>query len=100
LSREKYVFLDIFSIFCYIYSDNANIKELKMGISYKPLFILLAKNSMKKTDLIEKVGISGTTLAKFAKNEHVSGDTIEKLCLYFNCQPCDIFEVVADKSKK
>jgi DNA-binding Xre family transcriptional regulator len=36
-------------------------------------------------------------LGKFAKNEHVSGDTIEKLCLYFNCQPGDIFEVIPEK---
>ena len=71
-----------------------------MGVSYKPLFILLAQNGMKKTDLIEKVGISGTTLAKFAKNEHVSGETIEKLCLYFKCQPSDIYEVVENEPKK
>jgi DNA-binding Xre family transcriptional regulator len=65
-----------------------------MGISYRPLFVLLAQNGMKKTDLLEKVGISPTTLAKFAKNEHVSGDTIEKLCVYFQCQPGDIYEVI------
>ena len=68
-----------------------------MGISYRPLFVLLAQNGMKKTDLIEKIGLATNTLAKFAKNEHVSGDTIEKLCLYFKCQPGDIYEVVEDK---
>jgi DNA-binding Xre family transcriptional regulator len=67
-----------------------------MGISYKPLFILLAQKGMKKTDLLEKVGISPTTLAKFAKNQHVSGETIEKLCSYFNVQPGDIMEYVPD----
>ena len=67
-----------------------------MGISYKPLFVLLAQNGMSKTDLREKVGISTNTLAKFAKNEHVSGDTLEKLCAYFRCQPGDIVEYVQD----
>jgi DNA-binding Xre family transcriptional regulator len=66
-----------------------------MGISYKPLFVLLAQNGMKKTDLCEKVGLATNTLAKFAKNEHVSGETIEKLCAYFHCQPGDIMEYVA-----
>jgi DNA-binding Xre family transcriptional regulator len=66
-----------------------------MGVSYRPLFVLLAQNGMKKTDLRDKIGISTTTLAKFAKNEHVSGDTIEKLCLYFHCQPSDIYEIVS-----
>ncbi|MDR0474824.1 MAG: helix-turn-helix transcriptional regulator [Treponema sp.] len=60
----------------------------------------MVENSMKKTDLISKVGLSTTIVTKFAKNEHISGDTIEKLCLYFNCQPSDIFEVVADKPEK
>jgi len=67
-----------------------------MGISYKPLFILLAKNSMSKTDLRMKTGISTTTLAKFAKNDYVSGEIIEKLCAYFNCQPGDIMEYVPE----
>jgi len=49
---------------------------------------------MKKKDLIEKVGLTSTIVAKFAKNEHVSGETIEKLCKYFGCQPSDIYEVV------
>jgi DNA-binding Xre family transcriptional regulator len=65
-----------------------------MGVSYKPLFRLMVEQNMKKKDLIEKVGLSSSIVAKFAKNEHVSGETIEKLCLYFNCQPGDIYEVV------
>jgi DNA-binding Xre family transcriptional regulator len=27
----------------------------------------------------------------------VSGEIIEKLCLYFHCQPSDIYEVVPEK---
>jgi DNA-binding Xre family transcriptional regulator len=67
-----------------------------MAISYKPLFILLAKNSLKKTDLRDKLGIATTTLAKFAKGEHVAGVVLEKLCAYFNCQFSDIIEYVPD----
>ena len=67
-----------------------------MGISYRPLFILLAQRGMKKTDLIAKVGLTSPIVAKFAKNEHVSGETLEKLCAYFQCQPGDIMEYVPD----
>ena len=67
-----------------------------MGVSYKPLFVLLAQHGMNKTDLIVKVGLATNTLAKFAKNQHVSGATIEKLCKYFKCQPCDIIEYVPE----
>ena len=68
-----------------------------MGISYKPLFVLLAQNEMKKTDLCEKLGFSPATLAKFAKNEHITGETLEKLCAYFQCQPNDIMMYIPDK---
>lgn len=68
-----------------------------MGISYRPLFVLLAQKSMKKTDLCEKIGLATNTLAKFAKNEHVSGETLEKICAYFDCQPGDIMEYVPEK---
>jgi DNA-binding Xre family transcriptional regulator len=68
-----------------------------MGISYRPLFVLLAQHGMKKTDLCEKIGLGTNTLAKFAKNEPISGTTIEKLCSYFQCQPGDIMEYVPEK---
>jgi DNA-binding Xre family transcriptional regulator len=67
-----------------------------MGISYKPLFHLMVERGLIKKDLLEKVGLTSTIVAKFAKNEHVSGDTIEKLCVYFHCQPNDIYEVVGE----
>jgi DNA-binding Xre family transcriptional regulator len=68
-----------------------------MGISYRPLFVLLASRELKKTDLMSLIGISSGTLARFAKSEAVSLDVIEKLCAYFDCQPGDIMEYVKDK---
>jgi len=70
-----------------------------MGISYRPLFVLLAQRGMKKTDLCAKIGLATNTLAKFAKNQHVSGETIEKICAYFGCQPSDVWEYVPDVGK-
>jgi DNA-binding Xre family transcriptional regulator len=67
-----------------------------MGFTYKPLFKLLIDRSMKKTDLIEKVGISRMTLAKFAKNEYVSMDILDRICKFFNCQIGDIIEYIND----
>jgi len=48
--------------------------------------------------LEKKTGLTSTIVAKFAKSERVSGETIKKLCLYFKCQPSDIYEVVEDKA--
>ena len=68
-----------------------------MAFSYKPLFRLLVDREMKKTDLIKETGISSATLAKLAKGEYLSGESIDKLCAYFQCQPNDIIEYVPDK---
>jgi len=65
-----------------------------MGISYKPLFHLMIERGMIKKDLIAKTGLTSSIVAKFAKNGHVSGETLEKLCAYFDCQPGDIMEYV------
>jgi DNA-binding Xre family transcriptional regulator len=70
-----------------------------MGISYKPLFHLMVERGMIKKDLIDKVGLTSTIVAKFSKNEHISGETLEKLCAFFHCQPNDIFEYVEDGAK-
>ena len=71
-----------------------------MGISYKPLWKLLIDKGLKKTDLLDKIPISPSTLAKLSKNQTVDGKIIEKLCAYFNCQPGDIMEYVPDTGEE
>lgn len=68
-----------------------------MSINYKPLWKLLIDHGMKKTDLIEKVGISKSTLAKMGKGEYVSLEVLDRICNYFNCQLSDIAEHVPVK---
>ena len=63
-----------------------------MSFSYRPLFKKLVDWGMKKTDLAREAGISGPTLARFSRGDYVSGETLEKLCLYFRCQPGDLIE--------
>ena len=63
-----------------------------MGFNYKPLFKLLVDRNMKKTDLHTEVGLSSATLAKLSKKETISGESMEKLCLFFKCQPGDLVE--------
>ena len=69
-----------------------------MGISYKPLLKLLVERNMKRTDLLSEVGLSSATLAKLKKGEPLSGGNIEKLCMYFRCQPNDLVEITDRKS--
>lgn len=64
-------------------------------IKYNKLFALLAIKGMKKTDLL--IIISAPTLAKLSKGETIKMDIVEKICLFLNCQPGDIMEVIAEE---
>lgn len=61
-------------------------------IRYYKLFDLLNRRGMKKSDLREI--LSPKTIAKLSKGQYISGEAIEKICLYLDCQPGDIMEVV------
>jgi len=66
-------------------------------ISYKPLLKLLIDKDMKKQDLVNAGILSWTTMAKIDKNQRISMDVIEKICVALNCQPGDLLEYVPDK---
>ena len=59
---------------------------------YYKLFDLLNRKGMKKSDLREI--LSPKTIAKLSKGEHISGEVIEKICLFLNCQPGEIMEII------
>lgn len=68
-------------------------REVICIISYKPLFKLLLEKDMTKTQLREAVGFSTSTLAKMSKNEYVSLEIIDNICLYLNCKIEDVVEI-------
>ncbi len=66
------------------------LKGKEMKISYNGLWKILIDKNMQKKDLIEKIGISSTTIAKMGKGEKVSLDVIERICSYFDCDIGDV----------
>lgn len=64
-----------------------------MGISYKPLWHQLIERDMKKLEFRDYIGISNSTLSKLGKNEPVSMDVIEKICLKLDCKIEDVMEI-------
>ena len=61
-----------------------------MAVSYNGLWKLLIDKNMKKMDLVEKIGISSSTLAKMSKGETVSLTILEKICDKLDCDFGDI----------
>jgi len=61
-----------------------------MAISYNGLWKLLIDRNQKKTDLIEGIGISSSTLAKMGRGEEVSLNVLTKLCEKYDCNYGDL----------
>lgn len=67
-----------------------------MSISYKPLWRLMLEKDMKKLELRDLVGMSNNTLARLGKNEGISMDVLERICVALDCRIEDIVEFVKD----
>lgn len=67
-----------------------------MAVSYRKLWKLLIDKDMKKKDLRLASGISTNALAKLGKNDRVTTDVLEKICITLNCDVGDIMEIVDD----
>ncbi len=66
-------------------------------IRYYKLFDLLNRRHIKLSDL--RNILSSATVAKLRKGAYISGEAIEKICLYLGCQPGDIMEVTHDEKE-
>jgi len=67
-----------------------------MAASYTKLWKLLIDKGLNKTNLRELSGISTGTLAKLGKNEYVSTEVLEKICVALNCEIGDIIEFISE----
>ena len=68
-----------------------------MIISYKKLWKLLIDRDLKKKDLREMSGISPSTIAKLGRNENINTEVIIKICQAFNCDICDMMEIIENR---
>lgn len=78
---------------CYNKYDTLLMNRRKgkgMKTSYNNLWKMLIDRNMQKKDLIDKLGISSTTIAKMGKGDKVSLDVLERICAYFDCNIADV----------
>ena len=69
-----------------------------MAISYNGLWKLLIDKDMKKTDLVNKLGISSSTVAKMTRGEKVSLSILERISDELECDFGNIISY--DRTKK
>lgn len=59
-------------------------------VNYNKLRHLMLDKKINKSDLCAMSGISSSTMAKLGKNEMVSLEVLEKICLVLECDLGDI----------
>ena len=69
---------------------------IKMSVSYKKLWVMLAERGWSKVDLRKNAKITPCILTKLNKNEVVSFTMLIKICEALNCDIGDIVEVKRD----
>lgn len=62
-------------------------------ISFDPLWKTLIDKKMSKMELREAAGLSKSTFAKLGKNESVTLETIEKICIALDCEISDVVSI-------
>ena len=68
-----------------------------MAVSYNKLWKLLIDKEMKKVDLRDQAGLTTNVLAKLGKNEHVSTQSLEKICRILEGEVGDILEFIPNE---
>ncbi|HIZ47756.1 MAG TPA: helix-turn-helix transcriptional regulator [Candidatus Gemmiger excrementavium] len=68
-----------------------------MAVTYKKLFHLLIDRGISPSELTEQAGFSANILTRLRRDQYVSLDSIEKICLALNCKVDDILEFVQDE---
>ena len=65
-----------------------------MCFSYNKLWKLLIDQGMLKKDLMQKAGLTSSTIAKLGKNLPVSMDVLGRICEALNCNVGDIVDII------
>ena len=60
--------------------------------SYNKLWKLMIDKKINKTQLCKAAGITTNAMAKLGRDETVTLETLEKICVYFGCTLDDIIE--------
>ncbi|MGM9974255.1 MAG: helix-turn-helix domain-containing protein [Clostridiaceae bacterium] len=69
-----------------------------MAVRYNKLFKLLIDKNMTNKELTEQAGFSANIITRLKKNQHVSLDSIERICLALQCSADDILEFIETDS--
>ena len=88
VSRKNHIFV------IYYEAVKCQIEEENMAVTYKKLFHLLIDRGISASELTELAGFSANILTRLRRDQYVSLDSIEKICLALDCKVDDILDFV------
>lgn len=68
-----------------------------MAVCYDKLFHLMIDKKISKVQLKDMAGVSANIITRLKRDEYISTESIEKICLALNCGVDDILEFVPEK---
>ena len=73
------------------------LEEFVLSRSYNKLWKLMIDKKINKTQLCKAAGITTNAMAKLGRDETVTQETLEKICVALNCTLDYIVEIMPDK---
>ena len=68
-----------------------------MAVCYDKLFHLMIDKKISNVQLKDTAGVSANIITRLKRDEYISTESIEKICLALNCGVDDILEFVPEK---
>ena len=68
-----------------------------MAVCYDKLFHLMIDKKISNVQLKDMAGVSANIITRLKRDEYISIESIEKICLALNCGVDDILEFVPEK---
>lgn len=68
-----------------------------MAVCYDKLFHLMIDKKISNVQLKDMAGVSANIITRLKRDEYISTESIEKICLALNCGVDDILGFVPEK---
>ena len=70
-----------------------------MAVCYDKLFHLMIDKKISNVQLKDMAGVSANIITRLKRDEYISTESIEKICLALNCGVDDILEFTTNEEK-
>ena len=70
-----------------------------MAVQYNKLFKMLIDRKMTNNQLAKQAGISLNIITRLKRDEYISMQTIEKICIALDCNVDDILEFIPESQQ-